>query len=348
MGKNTGKVVIDLISLKEYNLKDLNLRNRIVMPPMCMYSSDESGLVKNFHRTHYGARALGGVGLIILEATAITKNGRISSKDLGIWSDDHILGLRALVSECHAYGAKMAIQIAHAGRKSMSSDVNCVAPSSIPFNEKYKTPEELSKSDIELIVKQFQDGAKRALAADFDLLEIHGAHGYLIHEFLSPLTTKRIDAYGGPLENRTRFLKEILSAVKKVWPSDKPLILRVSADDYTEGGLTPYDMVNIINEVKDYIDMVHVSTGGLVETKYHVYPGYQVTHSEIIKSKCNIPTIAVGLIEEFDHIEDIINNNKADLVALGRPLLRQPSLVVNMAYEKDINLCPKQYERAYR
>lgn len=318
------------------------------MPPMCMYSSDESGLVKNFHRTHYGARALGGVGLIILEATAITKNGRISSKDLGIWSDDHILGLRSLVSECHAYGAKMAIQIAHAGRKSMSSDVNCVAPSSIPFNEKYKTPEELSKSDIELIVKQFQDGAKRALAADFDLLEIHGAHGYLIHEFLSPLTNKRIDAYGGPLENRTRFLKEILSAVKKVWPSDKPLILRVSADDYTEGGLTPYDMVNIINEVKNYIDMVHVSTGGLVETKYNVYPGYQVTHSEIIKSNCNIPTIAVGLIEEFDHIEDIINNNKADLVALGRPLLRQPSLVVNMAYEKDINLCPKQYERAYR
>lgn len=335
-------------SLKEFTIKNMTLKNRIVMPPMCMYSAEEDGIVKDFHETHYISRAVGGVGLIIIEATGVTPNGRISSNDLGIWSDEHIEGLRNIVDKAKVYGAKMGIQLAHAGRKCESNDDFIVGPSPIRFSDDYRIPRELDKEGIQRIVQQFKEAARRVELAGFDTIELHGAHGYLINEFLSPLSNKRSDEYGGSRENRVRFLKEIVSAVKEVWPREKPIILRVSADDYTDGGIDKEEMVKIINLVKEDIDMVHVSSGGVVKARINTFPGYQVTHSETIKRECNIPTIAVGLIEDYDHIEEIVSNNRADLVALGRAILRNPYLPLNMAYANGIqNLYPKQYERGF-
>lgn len=337
-----------MISFNHYELNQVLLKNRVVMAPMCTYSSGDLGYVCDFHKVHYGARALGGVGLIILEATAVTKNGRISSKDLGIWSDSHVVGLRDLVDQCHEYGAKMGIQLAHAGRKSMSDDEFIVAPSPIAFDEGSRLPKELTKEEIDLIVQQFQRAAQRADEAGFDLIEIHGAHGYLIHEFLSPLTNKRLDAYGGSLENRVRFLREILGAVRKVWPMGKAISLRVSADDYIEGGLDMFQMADIINLIKDYVDIVHVSTGGLISTPIKVYPGYQLDHSEYIKKTCEIPTIAVGLLNTQEQIESVLHGDQADLVALGRCLLRKPQFLLNLAYDNNLDIdYPIQYERGF-
>lgn len=318
------------------------------MPPMCMYSSDESGKVNNFHEVHYVTRAVGGVGLIIVEATGVVPNGRITSRDLGIWSDDHIPGLKSLVEKIKANGSKVAIQLAHAGRKCTSNDEYIVAPSPIRHSEEYRTPRELTVEEIKELVQAFREGARRANEAGFDTIEIHGAHGYLIHEFLSPITNKRMDDYGGSLENRTRFLREILTSVKEVWPKEKPILLRVSADDYAEGGIDKEEMVKIINKIKDNIDIVHVSSGGLINVEFPIFPGYQVTHSETIRKECNIPTITVGLIEKYDHIEDILSNKRADLVALGRALLKDPYIVLHMAHEEKLSIeYPKQYERAF-
>lgn len=334
-------------SLTEFNIKNLKLKNRIAMPPMCMYSADEDGKVKNFHETHYISRAVGGVGLIIIEATAVTPNGRISRNDLGIWSDTHIQGLKNIAERVKAYGTKIGIQLAHAGRKCESNDEFIVAPSPIPFSDESRTPRELSKSEIQEIVLQFKNAAKRADEAGFDIIEIHAAHGYLIHEFLSPLSNKRNDEYGGERLNRVRFLVEILEAVREVWPNEKPISLRVSADDYTDGGIDKNEMVEMVNLIKEYIDIVHVSSGGLVKARINTFPGYQVSHAEAIRNKCNVPVIAVGLIKDFDHIEELISNNRADLVALGRALLRNPYHVLEMAYQHDIQYSPVQYERGF-
>lgn len=324
------------------------MQNRMVMAPMCMYSSDESGKVKNFHRVHYGSKALGKVGLILMEATAVIPNGRISSGDLGIWSDDHIEGLRSIVDFVHTTDSKIGIQLAHAGRKSESNDEYIVAPSAIRHSEQYKEPRELSREDIGSLVKSFKDAASRANKAGFDTIEIHAAHGYLIHEFLSPITNKRQDQYGGNIKNRSRFLKEILENVREVWPNENPIFIRVSADDYSKDGIDKEEMVKIIDEIKEYVDMVHVSSGGLIDVKFPVYPGYQVVHAETIKEKCNIPTIAVGLIDTYQQIEDILGNNRADLVAMGRAFLRDPNFVMNMAYKHQLEIDNTiQYKRGY-
>lgn len=336
-------------ALSKYKIKNLELKNRMVMAPMCMYSSDETGEVKDFHRIHYGTRALGGLGLIILEATAVTPNGRITSNDLGIWDDSHIKGLKFLVESVKGYGAKIGVQLAHAGRKCTSSDPFTVAPSPIRSSDEYRVPRELSLDGINEIVLAFKEAARRADEAGFDTIEIHGAHGYLIHEFLSPISNKRQDEYGGSLENRTRFLKEVIFAVKESWPKEKAILLRVSADDYSKGGIDKDEMVRIINQVKDYVDIVHVSTGGLISVKFPIFPGYQVTHSETIKEQCNIPTIAVGLLYKYEQIEEILSNDRADLVALGRVLLRDPHFVLNMAHENNLEIdYPVQYKRAFR
>lgn len=298
-------------TFERYNIKDLKLKNRIVMPPMCTYSSDKDGFVKDFHRTHYASRAIGGTSLIILEATAIIPNGRISNKDLGIWDDRHIDGLKSIVENVQPYGTKIAIQLAHAGRKSDSGDEYIVAPSPIKHSDAYKKPHELTSSEIDKLVNSFKEASRRADKAGFDLIEIHAAHGYLIHEFLSPITNHRIDEYGGSLGNRTRFLREILLAIKEVWSEDKPIFVRFSASDYEKGGIDKEEIVDIINEVKDYFDVAHISTGGLIDTHIDVYPGYQVKFAEIVKKRCNIPTIAVGLIENFNQIEEILSNDRA-------------------------------------
>src|SRR5699024_3551461 len=224
-------------------------------------------------------------------------------------------------------------------------------PSPIRYSEDYREPRELSKEGIKEIINQFKDAAIRADRAGFDTIEIHGAHGYLISEFLSPLSNKREDEYGGNRENRTRFLKEILEEVNKVWPKEKPILLRVSADDHIEGGIDKYEMAKKSETVVDYICIVHVSNRGLapVPGKIYTYPGYQVSQAEYIKRELDIPTITVGLIDNFELVEEILANNRADLVAIGRGMLRDPYWVLNTAHELDVkNIYPKQYVRAFR
>jgi NADPH2 dehydrogenase len=314
-----------------------------------MYSSDHTGAVKEFHKMHYGARAIGGAGLIIQEATAVEPRGRISDRDLGLWSDDHIPGMKALVQIVKGYGARAGIQLAHAGRKSESASDTPVAPSAIAFSEDYRTPREMTVHEIRDVVQAFRDAARRALMAGYDLLEIHAAHGYLIHEFLSPLTNKREDMYGGSLVNRTRFLREVLIAVREVWPENKSLIIRVSATDYLPGGIDGDEIVRIVDQVKDLIHMVHVSTGAIAPAQMKLYPGYQVQYAERIRRECGIPTIAVGLIQNIDQVEEILQNGRADLVALGREILRNPNWVLNNMNSQGIDArYPDQYFRAYR
>lgn len=336
-------------TFKSYILKNTNLKNRIVMPPMCMYSSDETGKANEFHYNHYVTRAIGGVGLIIVEATGVVKNGRITDNDLGIWDDGHIDGLKNIVDGVKKYGSKIAIQLNHGGRKYSGTAGEAVAPSAVKFDEKSTLPKELTKDKIKEIVLNFKEAAKRADEAGFDAIEIHGAHGYLIHQFLSPLSNLREDEYGGNIKNRTRFLKEVLQAIAEVWPKEKPILLRVSAYDYKNGGINLNDMVEIINDVKEYIDMVHVSSGGLVSAEINTYPGYQVNFSNTIKTECNIPTIAVGLITDVNMAEEIISNGRADLVAIGRELLRNPYFILNEAKIRSLDInYPEQYKGAFK
>jgi NADPH2 dehydrogenase len=332
-----------------YKIKNIELRNRVVMPPMCMYSSDANGYVQDFHRMHYGARSIGGAGLVIQEATAVETRGRISEGDLGIWTDKHIEDLSKLVRIVKGYGAVSGIQLAHAGRKCTIIKEDIVAPSPVAYDENYATPREMAVEDIKKVVNAFKLAAGRALKSGYDLIEIHGAHGYLIHEFLSPLTNHRTDEYGGNTENRARLLSEVIDAVKEIWPSDKPLTLRVSAADYSAGGIDVEMMCKIVDLVKDRLDMIHVSSGGLVPAEMQLYPGYQVKFSERIKEKCKVPTIAVGLIEDVDMVEHLLMGEKADLVALGRELLRNPNWVLNNMHKKGItHKYPDQYFRAYK
>ncbi|WP_238900570.1 NADPH dehydrogenase NamA [Clostridium sp. YIM B02500] len=336
-------------TFKNYTLKNTNLKNRIVMPPMCMYSSDETGMANDFHYTHYVSRAIGAVGLIILESTGVVENGRTTDNDLGIWDDTHIDGLKRIVNGVKKYGSKIAIQLNHGGRKYTGTASQAVAPSAVKFDERSALPKELTRDDIKEIVLNFKEAAKRADKAGFDAIEIHGAHGYLIHQFLSPLSNLRKDEYGGNIKNRTRFLKEILQAVIEVWPKEKAILLRVSAYDYKNGGITLNDMIEIINEIKEYIDIVHVSTGGLIPAEINAYPGYQVNYSSIIREKCNIPTIAVGLITDINMAEEIISNDRADLVAVGRELLRNPYFVLNEAKTRNLDFdYPEQYKGAFK
>ncbi|MDP4144465.1 MAG: NADPH dehydrogenase NamA [Bacillota bacterium] len=329
-------------------IKDMELRNRIVMPPMCMYSSGEDGHSRLWHFVHYSTRAIGGTGLIIVEAAGIDPAGRISDKDLGIWEDSHIDGLSRVVTEVKKHGAKIAIQLNHAGRKCEVKEADIIAPSAIAFDENSPTPRLMTKDDIDNVITLFKNAAVRAKKADFDAIEIHAAHGYLINEFLSPLSNQRADEYGGSLENRARFLKEVVKAVREVWPMEKPLIVRVSAEDYIEAGNRDVDVANMLNSVKDEgIDIINVSSGAVVPAKINVYPGYQVKFSETIKKITGLYTIAGGLIVEPAMAEEIIQNERADLVYLGRELLRNPYWPLKAAKELGEDIAwPVQYERS--
>jgi NADPH2 dehydrogenase len=331
-----------------YKIKDITLKNRIVMAPMCMYSChNEDGKVENWHRTHYTSRAVGGVGLIILEATAVTPQGRISPQDLGIWNDEHVEGLAELVTLMKEQGAKTGIQLAHAGRKAvLEGDI--IAPSAIPFNEDMKTPLEMTDNDIQETIQAFIKGAERAKKAGFDVIEIHGAHGYLINEFLSPLSNRRTDSYGGSKENRYRFLKEVIEGVKTVW--EGPLFVRVSAEDYSEGGLHAEDYAEYGAWMKEQgVDLIDVSSGAVVPARIPVFPGYQVKLSETIKYGASIPTGAVGLITSGIQAEEILQNERADLILLARELLRDPYWPRTAAKELRTEIeSPKQYERGWR
>ncbi|KMY50692.1 NADPH dehydrogenase NamA [Peribacillus loiseleuriae] len=330
-----------------YAIKNITLKNRIVMSPMCMYSCpDEDGIVQNWHKTHYTSRAVGGVGLIIVEATAVTEQGRISPNDLGIWSDEHVSGLSELVSLIKEQGATTGIQIAHAGRKAeLKEDI--IAPSAIAFNDRYQTPKEMTKETIQETVAAFQKGAERAKKAGFEVIELHGAHGYLLNQFLSPISNKRADEYGGSAENRYRIVKETIAAVREVW--DGPLFIRISANDYLEDGMTPEQYIEIVKWMKeDGVDLIDVSSGAVAPARIHVFPGYQVPFSETIKHGAEIATGTVGLITSSIHAEEILQNDRADLVFLARELLRNPYWPRTAAQELNASLTPPvQYERGW-
>jgi len=313
-----------------------------------MYCAAEDGVVTNWHIVHYATRAVGGVGLIIVEATGVSPEGRLTSNDLGIWNDDQTAGLAKIVDAVHEGGARIGIQLNHGGRKCEAKDVEIEAPSPIPYNEGGKLPREMSEKDIADTVEEFGQAAARAKKAGFDLIQIHAAHGYLINEFLSPLTNRRTDEYGGPQENRVRFLGEVIDAVRNVWPAEKPLEVRITAEDYQDGGNHAEDLGKMINLVKDKgVDSVNVSTGGLVPVVPDTYPGYQIPHAETIKKMTGLPVAAGGLLSNADEINDILVSNKADLVYLGRELLRNPYWTLKAAKELECEIeWPKQYERA--
>lgn len=330
-----------------FALGDLKLKNRVVMAPMCMNVAVD-GLVNEWHLIHYATRAIGGVGLIIVEATAVDSYGRISKDDLGIWSDEHIEGHRVLVSHMKQNGAACGIQLGHAGRKARLDYGRLIAPSPLAFNAHYGTPDAMSLEDIQTVVTQFADAAKRALDAGYELIELHGAHGYLINEFLSPLTNERTDAYGGSLENRSRFLLDIVKAVRGVWPEPKPLIVRFSAEEYDEAGNHARDIAAVCQLLKPYgIHMAHVSSGGVIDKGVNAFPGYQVGMSDVVRRQGDVMTIAGGLITDPNQANDILLSQAADLIFLGRELLRNPYWTLNAARTLGVELpWPKPYERA--
>lgn len=330
-----------------YEIKQTIFKNRIVMAPMCMYQSDqEDGQVTDWHRIHYPTRAVGGVGLIITEATAVQPEGRISSRDLGIWDDSHVRGQAEIVRLMQQSGAKTGIQLAHAGRKA-TIEGDIYSASAIAFDENYKTPKEMSLEDIKETITAFKNGATRAKKAGFDVIELHGAHGYLINQFLSPLTNKRTDEYGGSPGNRYRLLGQVIDAVNEVW--DGPLFVRISAHDYSEGGMTPEQYVEMCQWMKQQgVDLIDVSSGAVVPAKIPVYPGYQVPFAETIKLNTPIATGAVGLITSPLQAEEILQNDRSDMVFLARELLRDPYWAYTAAKELNADItAPVPYKRGW-
>ncbi len=331
-----------------FTIKNVTLKNRIVMSPMCMYSCEnEDGIITPWHFTHYISRAVGGVGLIIQESTAVTPQGRISSRDLGIWDDVHIEGLKRLTDEIKENGSVPGIQLGHAGRKAVL-DSDIIAPSPLAFDENSKVPKEMSIDEIRQTIDAFKLGAERAKKAGYEVIEIHGAHGYLINQFLSPLCNQRQDEYGGNAENRYRFLQEIIEAVKSVW--DGALFVRVSANEYDSNGLTVEDYTSYCTRMREQgVDVIDVSSGGVVPARINIYPGYQVPLSEKIKHRSNVSTGAVGLITSGLQAEEIIQSERADLIFIARALLRDPYWPRTAAQELRVTIeSPVQYERGWR
>ncbi|HYG98786.1 MAG TPA: NADH:flavin oxidoreductase/NADH oxidase [Terriglobales bacterium] len=321
-------------------IRDVEIRNRIVVSPMCQYSSDD-GFANDWHFVHLGSRAVGGAGLIITEAAAVEPAGRISPADLGIWKDEHIDEIARVVRFLEKHGAVAGIQLAHAGRKASTSVPwaggrpvgesdggwsPIFAPSAIAFNEESQTPEALDEGGIERTVRCFVDAARRSLEAGFRVLEIHGAHGYLLNEFLSPLTNKREDQYGGTFENRIRLACELTEAIRRVWPDRFPVFMRLSATDWAEGGWTVEDSIALARRLKSIgVDLIDCSSGGVVpHVRIPVGSGYQVRFAERIKREANILTGAVGMITVAQQADQIIRTEQADLVLLARQMLRDP------------------------
>lgn len=343
-------------------IKNTEFRNRIVVSPMCEYSSVD-GFANDWHLVHLGSRAVGGAALVITEATAVSPEGRISPGDLGIWKDEHIEKLKHITDFIHEHGAVSGVQLAHAGRKAShevpwrgnkqipSSNENgwkALAPSPVAFSEAEEAPIELDKAGIEKIKADFKAAAERALKAGFKVIEIHAAHGYLIHEFYSPLSNHRTDEYGGSFENRIRLLLEVVAAVKESWPAENPLLVRISSTDWTEGGWTADDSVNLAKKLKEAgVDLVDCSSGGNILAKIPLRPGYQVEFAERIRKESEIMTGAVGLITEAEQADEIIKNGEADMVLLARELLRDPYFPLRAAYKLGHEIkWPVQYERA--
>lgn len=335
-------------------LRHLLLRNRIMMSPMCMYCAQEDGLATDWHLSHYTARALGGVGLILTEATAVESRGRISPYDLGLWCDEQIAPLARIVEQVQRTGGAIGVQLAHAGRKAWSrarghGPEEPVAPSPLPHSEAWRTPHPLTLQEIEQTVGAWQAAAVRAEAAGFDVVEIHGAHGYLNHEFLSPISNHRSDEYGGDLGGRMRFLLRVVEAVREVWPEEKPLLVRLSATDWVEDGLSVNDTVKIARALRESgVDLADCSTGGISTTgPRDPGPGFQIPFAEAVRSGAGVATAAVGLITTPELADATVRNGHADLVALGRELLRHPHWPLDAARTLGKEgPWPEQYRRA--
>ncbi len=345
------------------SLKSLALKNRIVVSPMCQYSS-KNGFAGDWHLVHLGSRAVGGAGLIFTEATAVSPEGRISPGDLGIWKDEHLDGLRRITRFIDSQGSVAGIQLAHAGRKAShqipweGNDLipadhpdgwERVAPSAIPFKDGTIAPAELDDAGLAKIRADFKAAAQRAAEAGFRVAEIHAAHGYLLHEFLSPLSNHRTDAYGGSFDNRVRFVLEIVDEVNAVWPADLPLFVRISATDWTDGGWTIDDSVALAGRLKEKgVDVVDCSTGGNVpQAPIPVGPGYQVPFAGRIRTEAGIATGAVGLITTPEQAEAILADGQADLILLAREFLRNPYFPMQAARALGADHdWPVQYVRA--
>ena len=320
-------------------LRGITFANRVWVSPMCQYSAVD-GVATNWHDVHIGAFASGGTGLIMMEATGVSPEGRISTQCLGLWNDEQADRLKPIVKFAHQMDTKIGIQLAHAGRKGSclppwsdhpmagvdEGGWECVAPSAISFGGKYPTPRALTENEISELVKAFGAAAKRAVATGFDLVEIHAAHGYLIHQFLSPLSNTREDEYGGSFENRIRFLLEIIDEVRSAVPESMTLFLRISASDWLEGGWTIDDSVALAKIAKVRgVDLIDVSSGGTSSgAPVPVGPGYQVPFADQIRNQADIPTAAVGLITEPEQAEEIVSSGKADAVMMAREFLRNP------------------------
>jgi len=344
-------------------IKSIILKNRIVVSPMCQYSAKD-GFATDWHLVHLGARAIGGAGLIIQESTAVSPEGRISPGDLGIWSDEHIDKYKQITSFILMQNSVPGIQISHAGRKASTLSPwqgnhkltpaedgwETVAPSALQYkDDEAYPPKELNTDGIQKIKDEFRKAARRAYEAGYKVLEIHAAHGYLIHQFLSPLSNKRTDEYGGSFENRIRFLLEVIEAVQKVWPIDLPLFVRISGTDWAEGGWSVDESVQLAAILRTKgVDVVDCSSGGLVpHQQIPEEPNYQVFISDKIKYETGIRTGAVGLITEAKQAEEILARGQADLIFFARQALRDPNIGLTFADElEDDVIWPKQYERA--
>jgi 2,4-dienoyl-CoA reductase-like NADH-dependent reductase (Old Yellow Enzyme family) len=347
---------------EKFKLRNIEFRNRIWVSPMCQYSS-ENGMPTDWHLVHLGSRAVGGAGLVIMEATAVSPEGRISPSDAGIWSDEHAEAYKRITAFIKSQGAIAGIQIAHAGRKASTFEPwngdkkvdennggwETVAPSAIAFSDDYPMPREMSLSDIEKASNDFVEAAIRSVEAGFEVIEIHAAHGYLFHEFLSPLSNKRTDEYGGTLENRMRFPLEVSRKVREAVLENLPVFVRISATDWTDGGWDLAQSIEFCRKLKEIgIDLIDVSTGGNVpNAKIPVAPGYQVSFAKEIREKAGIATGAVGMITEAKQAEEILQKGEADAVLLAREFLREPYFPFQAARELGGNVdVPKQYGRA--
>lgn len=346
-------------------IRDVTLRNRIAVSPMCQYSS-EDGLASDWHLVHLGSRAAGGAALVVTEAASVEERGRISPQDLGLWDDTQIDGLQRITSFIHAQGAVAGVQLAHAGRKASTSrpweggepiEVNqggwepVLAPSPVAFAAGYPTPEAMSADHIRAVTKAFSQAARRALEAGFQVVEIHAAHGYLLHQFLSPLSNSRTDEYGGAFENRIRMLREVVAAVRKVWLERLPLLVRISATDWVEGASWDLEQSVKLSRIlkAEGVDLIDCSSGGTVpDAKVPVGPGYQTPFAERIRRETGILTAAVGMITEAEQAETILRTGQADLVILGREFLRDPYWPLHAAAKLRAKLPPPvQYGRAF-
>ncbi|MBK7631737.1 MAG: NADH:flavin oxidoreductase/NADH oxidase [Ignavibacteriales bacterium] len=344
-------------------IRAIELKNRITVSPMCQYSS-KNGFPTDWHLVHLGSYAVGGAGLILTEATAVSPEGRISSDDAGIWNNEQANAYKKITAFIKSQNSIPGIQLAHAGRKASTyspwkgtGEVKIenggwltLAPSPIPFADNFPLPKEMNENDIKLVINQFADAAKRSVDAGFEVIELHFAHGYLVHEFLSPLSNKRTDQYGGNLQNRCRFTIELAKSVRKIIPDGTPLFVRISSTDWVEGGWDIDQSIQLAKWLKDIgVDLIDCSSGGNISNaKIPIGPGYQIPFAEKIKNQANIITGGVGLITTAEQAEQIINSAQADIVLLAREMLRDPYWALHAAKKLNVDLedYPKQYLRS--